>query len=86
MNLTIFPDPTVLSIFCLIATDPRPPPLRSKIESAIRGVRTNKAAGPDGVQPELPKVNCKHVVSLHHETPQLSGNLVTSPQDSAKSL
>ena len=49
----------------LIAADPSPPTLRSEIESVIMGLRTNKAAGPDGIKPELPKVDCNQLVDLY---------------------
>ena len=67
LNLDIHPDPTILNTFPITSTDPSPPPLHSEIEAAIRDLRTNKAAGPDGIQPELLKVNCKPLLDLYHK-------------------
>ena len=65
LNSTVLPDPSVLSSLPAIATDPRLPPLGSEVELTMKGLRTNKAAGPDGIQMGLLKVNCGPSVALH---------------------
>ena len=54
--------PSVLSSFPVIATDPSPHSLLPEIEAAIRYLKTNKDAGPDGIQPELLEVSCRPVL------------------------
>ena len=65
LNSTILPDPSVLSSLPVVSAGQSPSPLCSEIESATRGLRTNKAAGTDEIQTELLNVNCKTLDELY---------------------